>query len=128
LIVAAGTLVGITALATSSAYDYHLQTAQPQMESSTGSMGSTESMGSMGSMDQTSPGSPLAAEYPSAQQASLGLQVRAVAYGSGLLFFTNLALVGCIAAMRGGRLKMGTTQRGSDDDADRDIRQRGDTD
>jgi hypothetical protein len=97
LIVAAGTMVGIAEIAASSAYDYHLQSSQLElMESmrstdSTGSMGSMDSMGSMGSTEQQ-------------QQATLGLQVRAVGYGSGLLLVTNLVLVGWVLAIRGGRL------------------------
>jgi hypothetical protein len=100
LVVAAGTLVGITGLAASAAYDYHLQSGQMQLK---GSMGSTASMGSTGSM----------ASMGSAAQenGSLGLQVRAVAYGSGLLLVTNLGLVGWVVAMRGGRLKVSTTRR-----------------
>jgi hypothetical protein len=84
LIVAAGTLVGITALAASSAYDYNLQTSQVhQMNSS----------GSMASMTSTAQ-----------QDAGLALQLRSVVYGSGLLLVTNLVLVGWVVALRGGRL------------------------
>jgi hypothetical protein len=117
LVVAAGTLVGIAGLAASSAYDYHLQSTQLQPMGSmgpTGSTGSTESMGSMGSMGQSSPSSNSSAAVNSSRQqqrASLGLQVRAVAYGSGLLLVTNLALVGWVVAMRGGQLKVSSTRR-----------------
>ena len=62
LVVAAGTLVGIAALAASSAYDYHLQSDQLQL------------MGSMRHMP-AGDGRRLAQQ----QQASLELQVRAVA-------------------------------------------------
>jgi len=94
LIVAAGTLVGIVEVAASSAYDYHLQSSRLQQMGTMGStdMGSTD-MGSMGSMEPQ-------------QQASLGLQVRAVTYGSGILLVSNLALVGWVLAMRGGRLDL----------------------
>jgi hypothetical protein len=95
LIVAAGTMVGTAEVAASSAYDYHLQTAQLQLESSMGSMGS---MGTMGTTAEQ-------------QTASLGLQVRAVAYGSGLLLVTNLVLVGWVMAMRGGRLTVRRTRQ-----------------
>jgi hypothetical protein len=91
MVVAAGTMVGVYEVATSSAYDYHLQSAQLQLESSRGSMGST-------------------AVTADQQKASLGLQVSAVAYGSGLLLVTNLVLVGWGVAMRGGRLKVSTTR------------------
>lgn len=86
LVVAAGTLVGIAELAASSAYDYSLQSAQVQLK------GSMAGMASMGG------------KTAEQQQASLGLQVRAVTYGSGLLLVTNLVLVGWVVSMRGGRL------------------------
>jgi hypothetical protein len=122
LIVAAGTLVGIAAVAASSAYDYQLQSSHLQpmgTTGSTGSAGTTRSMGSMESMDSTaSTGSMGTTESMAAtdsmaeqQQASLGLQLRAVAYGSGLLLVTNLALVGWVVAMRGGRLNLTTTRQ-----------------
>jgi hypothetical protein len=102
LVVAAGTLVGITGLTVSSAYDYHLQSAQhpPTGHQPTGSTGSMGSMGSMGSTDSMA----------NERQASLAVQVRSVAYGSGFLLVTNLALVGWVVAMRGGRLKVSTRQ------------------
>jgi len=92
LVVAAGTLVGIAELTSSSALDYGLQSAQMQH------MGE---MGPMASMGGTT------AER---QHASLGLQVRAVAYGSGLLLVTNLVLVGWVVAMAGGRLSVRKTR------------------
>ena len=85
LVVAAGTLVGIVALAASSAYDYYLQSSH------------VHSMASMASM--------------AVQQSGLGLQLRAVGYGSGLLLVTNLALVGWVVAMRGGRLDVSKTRQ-----------------
>jgi len=100
LVVAAGTLVGLAALAASSAYDYHLQATQLQLMDSMQSMPSMPSMGSMGSTGST--------EHQ--QQASLGLQVRAVGYGSGILLLTNLALVSWVVAVRGGRLDVSTTR------------------
>jgi hypothetical protein len=94
LVVAAGTTVGIYEVATNSAYDYHLQTAELKMTGSMRSMGSTASTASTAEQEK----------------ASLGLQVRAVAYGSGLLLVTNLALVSWVVAMRGGQLKVSTTR------------------
>jgi hypothetical protein len=86
LIVAAGTVVGIAAIAVSSAYDYGLQSSQLQL---------------MESMSHTcTAGGCLALQ----QQASLGLQVRAVGYASGILLVTNVVLVGWVVAFRGGRL------------------------
>ena len=87
LVVAASTLVGVAALAASSAYDYHLQTTRPQMASMDHAGGGMASV----------PG----AEH---QNASLALQTRSVGYGSGILLATNLVLVGWIVALRGGQL------------------------
>ncbi|MET3920715.1 hypothetical protein [Arthrobacter sp. UYEF20] len=93
LVAAAGTAVGIAEIAVSSAYDYDLQSSQLQL---------------MDSMSRTcTEGNCLALQ----QQASLGLQVRAVGYGSGILLVTNLVLVGWVAAIRGGRLDISRTRR-----------------
>jgi hypothetical protein len=94
MVVAAGTMVGVYEVATSSAYDYQLQSSQLQV------------MGSMRSTDHTGAGSSLALQ----QRASLGLQVRAVGYGSGILLATNLVLVGWVVALRGGRLNVRHTE------------------
>jgi hypothetical protein len=94
LVVAAGTLVGIVALAASSIYDYQLQSDLLNQ------MGTTHQMGSMAAMDS-----------PAQQQAGLALQMRAVGYGSGLLLVTNLALVGWAVAIRGGRLDVRKTRK-----------------
>jgi hypothetical protein len=98
LVVAAGTVVGVAELTVSSAYDYRLQSAQLKEKAALGSTGSTGSMGSMGGTS---------AEQ---QHASAGLQMRAVGYGSGILLVTNLALVGWVVAMRGGRLNVRSTR------------------
>jgi hypothetical protein len=95
MVVAAGTMVGIYEVATSSAYDYQLQSSQLQV------------MGSIHTLDNATAGKSMALQ----QKASLGLQVRAVGYGSGMLLVTNIVLVGWVVAMRGGRLNLGRTQR-----------------
>jgi hypothetical protein len=95
LIVAAGTTVGIAAAAASSAYDYRLQSNELQL---TGSMRSMPSMGSMGSTAHQ-------------EQATLGLQLRAVGYGSAIILVTNLLLVGWVVALRGGRLNVTSTRQ-----------------
>jgi hypothetical protein len=93
LIVAAGTAVGIALITVSAAYDYQLQSSQLQL---------------IGSMSHTcAEGDCLALQ----EQASLGLQVRAVGYGSGILLVTNLVLVGWVVAIRGGRLDVSKTRR-----------------
>lgn len=86
LVVAAGTGVGIVLITVSSAYDYRLQADQLQL---------------IGSMSHTCPQDGCVALQ---EQASLGLQVRAVGYGSGMLLVTNFVLVGWVVAIRGGRL------------------------
>jgi glucan phosphoethanolaminetransferase (alkaline phosphatase superfamily) len=94
MVVAAGTLVGIAWVATSSAYDYHLQSDQLQLM---GSMTGMTGMPGMGSADQQ-------------QQASLALQMLALGYGSAILLVTNLALVPWVVALRGGRLNVSKTR------------------
>lgn len=92
LVVAAGTLVGIAELVASSAYDYHLQTDRLQL---------------MDAMRTTNAANLLTLQ----KNASLWLQVRAVAYGSGILLVTNLVVVGWVVALRGGRLHVIALQR-----------------
>lgn len=93
MVVGAGTLVGIVELAASSAYDYYLQSSQLQMVASMGHL--------------CAAGDCLAQK----QQASLGLQLTSVGYGSAILLVTNVALVGWAVALRGGRLDVTTTRR-----------------
>jgi hypothetical protein len=95
MVVAAGTMVGIYEVGTSSAYDYQLQSSQLQV------------MGATHTLDHAGAGKSMALQ----QKASLGLQVRAVGYGSAILLVTNLALVGWVVAMRGGRLKVSTRRK-----------------
>jgi len=92
LIVAAGTGVGIADIAVSSAYDYHLQSAQPQL---------------MDSVHDICAGGNCLAQQ---QRASFDLQVQAVGVGSGILLVTNLVLVGWVVALRGGRLSVSSTR------------------
>jgi hypothetical protein len=82
LVAAAGTLVGVAETAASSAWDYVLQ------------------LQLMASMHHAATGGSL----PSLNQASLGLQLVALGYGSGILLITNVVLTGWTVAMRGGRL------------------------
>jgi hypothetical protein len=95
LIVAAGTLVGIGALAINSGYDYYLQSSQAPVMDPMPSIG----MDSMPSMDMGSIGS-----TPQPNHGSLSLQARAVGLGSAILLVTNLALVSWVVVIRGGRL------------------------
>lgn len=87
LVVAAGTLAGVAELAVSSFYDYRLQVAHLQ------------TMGSMG-------GRCVGACLEGAHDATLALQVKSVAYGSGILLISNLVVVGWVLALLGGRLRL----------------------
>jgi hypothetical protein len=95
LIVAAGTVVGLAATVASSAYDYHLQSAQLQL------------MQAMSSIHGGCSASCLAQE----QHDTLAIHVRAVVLISRWLLLTNVLLVAWLLAMWGGRLKLSTTIR-----------------
>jgi hypothetical protein len=84
LVVVAGTLVGIAALAASSGYDYYLQSHEQTMKSS---------MHMLAGSSVVTP-----------DQASRALQLRAVGYGSVMLLATNVVLVGWVVALKGGRI------------------------
>jgi hypothetical protein len=95
LIVAAGTIVGLGAIVASSAYDYHLQSAQLHV---------------MDSMHAICTGNCFGAE----QHATLLVHIRAVLLISRWVLLTNLVLVAWLVAMWGGRLTVSTTKRQSD--------------
>jgi hypothetical protein len=105
LIVAAGTLVGIGALAISTGYDYHLQSSQAPVKDPMPSTG-MDSMPGMaeGSMDSIG-------STPQPNHVSLALQARAVGLGSGILLLTNLALVSWVVAIRGRGLDVSRTRQ-----------------
>ena len=99
----AGTVVGVVALAASSAYDYHLQVQL--LELVQGAHGghptvpsSAQDAGSCVGLCQ-------------AQRATLALHVRAVLDASLVLLGTNLLLVGWAVALRGGQLGSGHASR-----------------
>lgn len=93
LVAVAGTIAGLAAIVASSAYDYHLQSGQVQ---------------AMDTMRAVCKSGNCVSE---AQQATLALHVHAVIYIMGWVLLTNLALVFWVVAMRGGRLKVSTTDR-----------------
>jgi hypothetical protein len=85
------TLAGAVRLAASSTYDYHLQTVQMAM------------------MDMMK--NNCSASCRSAQlNATLGLQVRAVAVGTLILLVSNILLVCWVVAFRGGRLRLASAR------------------
>jgi len=87
LIVAAGTLAAVAAMAASSVYDYQLQSSQMEM---------------MNTMHSSCVGGCLAQE----QQATMAALGRAMLYTSGFVLLTNVLLVGWVIAVKGGRLKV----------------------
>ena len=89
LVAGAGTLVGIAEVAVSSAWDYQLQ---------------LQLMDSLHHM--TTP-----AALPLQEQASLGLQFRAIGYGSAILLITNVVATGWAIAIHGGRLDISRERR-----------------
>jgi hypothetical protein len=92
LLVAGGTVVGVTQIVASTLYDYHLQSDQLAM---------------MDSMHGLCTGSCL----EQAQQSSIAALLRAVLYVSGILLVTNLVLVGWVMAMKGGRLTVAAAKQ-----------------
>lgn len=93
MVVVAGTLAGITEIAASSAYDYHLQSRLLlMMNSMRGACA-----GGTSCLDQL-------------QVSSMDLQFRAVGVGSVLVLVSNLVAVGWVMAFRGRRVDV-TTRR-----------------
>ncbi len=93
MVVAATTLVSVVAMTASSAYDYHLQAAKQAMIFAMGDACSVANCLGAG------------------QDASFGLQVHAVLWGSLILLVTNLAAVAWVYAVRGGRLDVARIRR-----------------
>ncbi|WP_427005221.1 hypothetical protein [Pseudarthrobacter sp. H2] len=85
----AGTLVGIAEIAASTAWDYQLQF---QLINSLHHMAT-------------------ASILPLQEQASLGLQLDALGYGSAILLGTNVVAIGWVVAIRGGRLDVSRTRQ-----------------
>lgn len=89
LIATAATVAGTASLAASEVWDYALQRDL---------MGSLHHASSVQSVQQL-------------DQASLGLQLAALAYGTGLLLVTNIVVTGWTVAMRGGRLDVSQSRK-----------------
>jgi len=92
LVSVGGTLVGAAVLVANQVFDYRLQLAAVQM---------------MGSMD----GRCVGACVESSAHATLALQLRAFAAGSGILLVTNVLLVGWLLALQGGRWNLAASGR-----------------
>jgi hypothetical protein len=106
LIVAAGTAVGAVETGINAALDYRLQSQL--LEKTAGLHSHTIA---------TSSGSPTAdpaysdGTWSPEQRATMALDVKAAAVGSGLILATNIVLVGWIVALRGGRLDVVPSRR-----------------
>ena len=98
LIVAAGTAVGVVETAVNAGMDYRLQSQLLQQTASLHSHSIADSSGSVVADPAYSDGT-----WSPEQRATMALDVRAAAYGAGLILATNIVLVGWIVALRGGR-------------------------
>ena len=95
LVVAAGTMVGVAAVAANSAYDYYLQSNElATVQSTHFHTVVVPDAQRDASCDATC----------QAQRATLGIHLRALGYVTPLILITNLVLVGWVIAIRGGRL------------------------
>ena len=94
MVVVAGTLVGVGQVALNAVYDYHLESIQLQFMHVTHHANSKTLLSLQ-------------------QEATLGLQFRAVGYGVAILLVTNLVLVALAIAFRGGRLDVSVPGAGS---------------
>jgi hypothetical protein len=92
LVVAAVSVVGAVVLVANAVYDYQLQ--------------STHLIAMNATHGTCNP-----ACVAQQQQDAVGLQVRAIAYGSGLVLVTNLVLLGLLVAFRGGKLDIASARR-----------------
>jgi len=106
LIVAAGTAVGIAETAFNAGMDYRLQSQLLEKTAGLHSHSIASSSGSPVADPAYSDGT-----WSPEQRATMALDVRAAAYGAGLILATNLVLVGWIVALRGGRLDVVPTRR-----------------
>jgi hypothetical protein len=100
LIVAAGSAVGIGETAVSAGYDYHLQSALLQKSSGLHShtVGAPSTAGAGANPAYAKGG------WTPEQRQTMAIDVKAVAFGSGIILIVNLVLVGWVVALRGGRL------------------------
>ena len=85
MLVGVGTLVGVLALAASSLYDYRLELAL---------------------LGHTAHGSCVADCLDSQRTSTAVLQLKSLGLGSALILATNLVVVGWVAALLGGRLRL----------------------
>ena len=95
LVAAAGSVVGIGALVTNSAYEYNLQANELELTKATHDHPAA-----------TDHASASCSSTCDAQRRTLAVHMRGVTYASGIVVATNLLLVGWVVALQGGRLEV----------------------
>jgi hypothetical protein len=99
LIVAAGTAVGVGETAVSGAYDFHLQSQLLETMASHNQHGAGTHQASTGG------------SWTPEQRQTAAVDVKAAAFGGGLILIANLVVVGWVVALRGGRLDVVPARR-----------------
>jgi hypothetical protein len=95
LIVAAGTAVGVGETAVSGAYDFHLQSQLLRSSAHNHSAANTT---------VANPAYANGTGWTPEQRQTAAIDVKAAAFGAGLILIANLVVVGWVIALRGGRL------------------------
>jgi hypothetical protein len=105
LLAAAGSVVGVAAVVASGTYDYHLQS---ELLQSTASLHDHSLAGPGGAT-----ANPAYADggWTPEQRQTIALDVKAAAFGSGLIVVTNLVAVSWVIALAGGRVDAKSTRR-----------------
>lgn len=103
LIVAAGSVVGIGETVVSGSVDYHLQSNLLQRTAGLHDHGGAATTG-------TNPAYTGGGWTPE-QRQTMAVDVKAAAFGSGIIVVVNLVLVGWVVALRGGRLDVVPSRR-----------------
>ena len=98
LIVAAGTAVGVGETAVSGAYDFHLQSQLLETMAAHNQHGAGHETATGGS-------------WTPQQRQTAAVDVKAAAFGGGLILVANLVVVGWVVALRGGRLDVVPARR-----------------
>ena len=106
LIIAAGTTVGVAETVVSAGMDYRLQSQLLQKTSAL----HDHTIGGASGSPVANPAYSDSAWSPE-QRQTMALDVKAVAFGSGIMLATNIVLVGWVVALRGGRLDVVPARR-----------------
>jgi hypothetical protein len=98
LVVAVGTGVGVAATVASAAYDFHLQSQLLERTASLHGHGIGGAGGTVANPAYADSG------WTPEQRQTMALDVKAAAFGSGIILATNLLLVSWVIALAGGRV------------------------